>query len=346
MQKKGTLFTIVTPLIATLAAVFSGGVCAQSAEVMARLAKGAQSNGNQITWYESSPEDQINKVLEGFNKAYPEVKVRYVRLVGGNELASRVIQEEQASGKSADVLTGGPDHLWQLNNRSLLKDLTTENLNLPEKLLPTPYSVPTTASVYVQIWNTQRVKNEDVPETWDQLLDPKWTGKIGSWVRAAAFAQLASTWGEEKAVEELRELVKLKPYLFKSTFPLAQGVASGEVDLAIGFHHSMAPVMKSGAPVDFRLLNPTPMHTISTGITKSSVNPDAAMLLAMWLMTEDGAKLYEQATFRGNPLVPGTDTYKMLQGIEVAEWSANDNEKLAQLNEAYNAILAEGPKAR
>jgi ABC-type Fe3+ transport system substrate-binding protein len=337
---------VLAPIVALAAATFSTGSQAQSAEVMDRLAKAAVADGDQITWYESSPEDQIRKVLDGFAKEYPGVKVRYVRLVGGNELASRVIQEEQASGKSADVLTGGPDHLWQLHNRGLLKDLSAENLGLPEKLLPASYAVPTTASVYVQIWNTRRVKEADVPTSWDALIDPKWNGKIGSWVRAAAFAQLASEWGEEKAEKELRKLVALKPYLFKSTFPLAQGVASGEVDVAIGFYHSMQPVLKAGAPVNYRLLNPTPMHTISTGITKSSVNPDAAMLLALWLMTDQGAKLYEQATSRGNPLVPSTETYKMLQDVKVAEWSFDDTEKLADLNEKYNAILADGPKAR
>lgn len=346
MSKISTRLAALVPVAAVAAAGFCNVVHAQSAEVMERLAKGAVANGQQITWYESSPEDQIAKVLKGFAQEYPDVKVRYVRLVGGNELASRVIQEEQASGKSADLLTGGPDHLWQLQNRGLLKDLSAENLGLPEKLLPASYAVPTTASVYVQIWNTGLVKEAEVPTTWDGLIDPKWNGKIGSWVRAAAFAQLASTWGEEKAEAELRKLVSMKPYLFKSTFPLAQGVASGEVDIAIGFYHSMQPVLSAGAPVDFRLLDPTPMHTISTSVAKSSVNPDAAMLLALWLMTDEGAKIYESATSRGNPLVASTETYKMLQGKEVAEWSFDDTEKLAELNEKYNAILADGPKAR
>lgn len=256
------LASVLGMTAAVAALTWSGGAAAQSAEVMERLAKGAVENGKQITWYESSPEDQISKVLAAFNKTYPDVKVRYVRLVGGNELASRVIQEEQAAGRSADVLTGGPDHLWQLHNRGLLRDLSKDNLNLPEKLLPASYAIPTTASVYVQIWNTRKVKEGDVPDSWDTLIDEKWKGRIGSWVRAAAFAQLASKWGEEKAEKELRDLVELKPYLFKSTFPLAQGVASGEVDIAIGFYHSLQPVLKAGAPVAYKLLNPTPMHTI------------------------------------------------------------------------------------
>lgn len=327
-------------------ALIAGPAQAQSAAVMDRLAQGAAANGKQITWYESSPEDQISKVLAGFNQQYPDIKVRYVRLVGGNELASRVIQEEQASGKSADVLTGGPDHLWQLNHRGLLKDLGAEKLDLPAKLLPVNYSIPTTASVYVEIWNTRKVKDDEVPATWDELINDKWQGRIGNWVRAAAFAQLAHVWGEEKAEQQLRKFVTLKPYLFKSTFPLAQGVASGEVDIALGFYHSLQPILKAGAPVKYRLLNPTPMHTISSGITKSSVNPDAAMLLALWLTTPEGAKIYEDATARGNPVVEGTQTYEMLKGVQVSEWPFDQNDKLAELNDKFNAILAEGAKVK
>lgn len=313
---------------------------ANSAEHLAALAQKAEENKATITWYESSPEDQIKKVINDFNKDFPKVSIRYIRLVGGNELASRVIQEEQASGKSADVLTGGPDHLWQLEQRGLLANLTSEELGLPPELLPVPYAIPTAASIYVQIWNTRKIKEEDIPTTWEEFINPKWKNRIGHWVRAASFAQLADVWGEEKAEAQLRKFASLKPYLFKSTFPLAQGVASGEVDLALGFFHSLQPVLSAGAPIDFKLLNPTPMHTISSTVTKSSVNPEAAKLLVTWLTTERGAKSYEEATSRGNPLVKGTNAYKMLQNVEVSEWPFDKNAELADLNDKYNAILA------
>lgn len=318
----------------------SSSVFANTPEHLNALAKKAEENSATITWYESSPEDQIQQVIKEFNKDFPNVPIRYVRLVGGNELASRVIQEEQASGKSADVLTGGPDHLWQLDQRGLLAHLDAEELGLQPDLLPVPYAVPTAASVYVQIWNTRKIKDEDVPTTWEEFINPKWENRIGHWVRAASFSQLANIWGEEKAEEQLRNFTKIKPYLFKSTFPLAQGVASGEVDLALGFYHSLQPVLNAGAPINFKLFNPTPMHTISSSVAKSSVNPEAAKLLVTWLTTEKGAKAYEEATSRGNPLVAGTNTYNMLQEVEVSEWPFEKNSELAELNDRFNAILA------
>ncbi|MGO3889953.1 MAG: ABC transporter substrate-binding protein [Paenalcaligenes sp.] len=321
---------------------FTCNVYATENSALDTLAQAAEKNGKAITWYESSPEDQIKKVLEAFNQDYPKVQVKYVRLVGGNELASRVIQEEQAAGRSADVLTGGPDHLWQLNERHLLLEMDATTLGLSEALLPVPYAIPTAASIYVQIWNTRKVPADAVPNSWEELINPTWKNKIGNWVRAAAFTQLASVWGVDKAEEELRKFVQLKPYLFKSTFPLAQGVASGEVDIAIGFYHSMQPVMQAGAPVDYKLLNPTPMHTISSSIAKSSVNPDAAQLLAVWLTTSRGATAYEEATSRGNPFVEGTNAHEMLSTVEVADWPFDKSSELAELTDKFNAILADG----
>ncbi|OZI21966.1 hypothetical protein CAL18_13800 [Bordetella genomosp. 7] len=329
---------------AAILAATCSTAAAQSADAMQALAaKAAQAE--PVVWYESSPESQIVEVLKAFNARYPDVKVKYVRMVGGNELASRAIQEVQARGHTADLLTGGPDHLWQLNQRGLLRDLSQDNLGLPSQLLPVNYAVPTTASVYVLLWNSRKVADDQAPRNWDEVINEKWTGRMGSWVRAAAFAQLASAWGEDKAKSSLDNFVKLKPYLFKSTFPLAQGVASGEVDVAVGFYHSAQPVFDAGAPVKYRMLDPTPMHTISSSVSKSARNPSGATLLMLWLATPEGAEVYEKATSRGNPLVSSTKTYQMLQGVKVAEWPFDDVEKLATLNEQYNAILAKARPA-
>lgn len=338
----------LTHITAALAfCLYAGAAASQTAATLDRLAKGAVSNGTEITWYESSPENQISKVLAAFKKTYPKVNVRHVRLVGGNALTSRVIQEERATGKSADIVTGGTAQLQQLHKRDLMKDLSKENLNLPKELMPASYVIPTAASVYVEIWNTNTVKDKDVPTTWDSLLTNKrWTGHIGAWVRPTAFSQLASLWGEQKAEKDLRQLIALKPYLFKSTFPLAQGVASGEVDVALGFYHTLQPVMKAGAPVNFRLLDPTPMHTIVSGVIKSSANPDAAMLLAVWLASPEGAKAYEDATSRGNPVVPTTKMYKMLEGVDRAEWPFAQTSKLIELNKKFNAIVTDSPSRK
>jgi hypothetical protein len=64
------------------------------------------------------------------------------------------------------------------------------------------------------MWNTQKVSDSEAPRTWEDVLNPKWTNRTGSWVRASAFAQLAATQGPDSARRQLERYVALKPMLF------------------------------------------------------------------------------------------------------------------------------------
>jgi ABC-type Fe3+ transport system substrate-binding protein len=329
------LGTVVLALSATTA----------RADPAADLAKAAASKP-PVTWYESSPTEQIDAVLAAFNKRYPQVKVRHTRLVGGNELAVRGVQEMQARGYTGDLLTGGADHISQLNGRGFLETVDWRRLGVPAAYVPIPQMVATTASVYVVLWNTRKVAAADAPKTWEEVLDRKWTNRMGSWVRAAAFAQLAATQGPDTAKRMLERYVQLRPMLFKSTFPLAQAVAAGEIDVAIGFYHSTLPPIKAGAPVDMRALDVVPMHIIYSAVTKNSRKPEGARLLLAWLSTDEGALAYENATGRGNPLAPKTKTAQLISGKKVSEWPPEKSDQLGALNEHYNRILETVGSAR
>jgi ABC-type Fe3+ transport system substrate-binding protein len=316
----------------------SAPVLADPAAESARLAKVAEGKG-PITWYESSPSEQADKVIAAFGKKYPGVKLRHTRLIGGNELAVRAVQETQARGHTGDALTGGADHIWQLGGRGILDNANLGALGVGKGMTPAPFAAVTAASVYVLVWNTRKVPEAQVPKTWAEALDPKWAGKMGSWVRAAAFAQLAATQGPDTARQMLTKFVALKPMLFKSTFPLAQAVGAGEVDLGIGFYHTTLPPMKAGAPVQMRALDIVPMHVIYSAVSKNARNPEGARLLLAWLASEEGALAYEEATGRGNPFVARTQTAAFIKGKKLSEWPPEQSNELAALNEHYNKLL-------
>ncbi|MET4576432.1 ABC transporter substrate-binding protein [Ottowia thiooxydans] len=308
------------------------------AQSLAELAKTAASKP-PVTWYESSPSEQIDKVLAAFGRKYPSVKVRHTRLVGGNELAVRGVQEMQARGYTGDLLTGGADHMSHLKGRGYLEGVNWSQFGVPKSYAPNPEMVATTASVYVALWNTRKVTEAESPKTWEDVLNPKWTNRVGSWVRAASFAQLAATQGPDSAKRQLERFIKLKPMLYKSTFPLAQAVGSGEVDMGIGFYHSTLPPMNAGAPIQMRALDVVPMHMIYSGVSKGARNPEGAKLLMAWLTTNEGALAYEEATGRGNPLVTATKTAKFIAGKKVSEWPPEKSDELGALNEYYNKML-------
>lgn len=329
---------------AALSAALSLPAHAQAPSLDA-LVRAAESKP-PVTWYESSPSGQADKVLAAFNKRFPKVRVRHTRITGGNTLAVRAVQEMQARGYTGDVVTGGADHTWQLRERGYLAAPDWAALGVPKALTPFPEAMATTASVYVVLWNSKKVTDADAPKTWEQVLDPKWTGRTGSWVRAAAFAQLAATEGADVARKQLQRYVALKPMLFKSTFPLAQAVGSGEVDVGIGFYHSTLPPMDAGAPIKMQALDIVPMHTIYSALTKNARNPEGAQVLLAWLASEEGALAYEQGTGRGNALVPSTRTAQFIKGKKLSEWPPEKSGELGTLNEEYNKLLETAGAAR
>ncbi len=335
MRSIASLPLVWRALVAAGAIAFSGAVAAASLDDLAKIAAGK----GPVTWYESSPVEQIDKVVAAFHKTYPGIQIKYVRLVGGNELAVRGVQEMQARGYTADILTGGADHIWTLHGRGYLENVDWKALGVPAKLTPTPYALATAASVYVVSWNANKVKDAETPRVWDDIADPKWTGRMGSWVRASVFAQLASKWGEPRADALLERFVKIKPMLFKSTFPLAQAVGSGEIDIGVGFYHSTLPPVLAGAPIKYKVLDVVPMHTIYSAMTKNARNPEGTMVLLAWLASDAGAAAYEAATHRGNPLIATTKTAQLIAGRDIAEFPPDKSDELGRINQRMNAVL-------
>jgi putative spermidine/putrescine transport system substrate-binding protein len=103
---------------------------------------------------------------------------------------------------------------------------------MPGQFVPHIYSVQGLA------YNPQTVK--DPPKRWDDLLDPKWKGKVGSlatagiWIMmGAALSQGGNTNDFDKAKEFMLKLNDNGLHLYAQTDDIAPGFKSGEIDVAI-----------------------------------------------------------------------------------------------------------------
>jgi ABC-type Fe3+ transport system substrate-binding protein len=329
-------------LVAGAALATAGSLPAQD---LSRLAAAAEKEG-ALVWYESSPPDQADKVIAAFNKRFPGIKVRYDRIVGGNDLPRRIVQESQAGGPTADVALGGGDHTWQLAARGFTQDVNWDEIGIPKPLQASKFAVISAASIYVLVWNTKKVPDAEVPRTWEALLDPKWKGRLGTWVRAGGFGQLAYVWGADKSKEYLARLIDQKPFLFKSTFPLAQAVAAGEVDMGIGFYHTSQPPIKAGAPIRIAAIDPVPISTIYGFVPKNAKNVNAAKLFLAWLSTPEGARMYEDGTDRGNHLIEGTRARAFVTGKKISEFPPAETERFSAIVRELDQMLERSGTAR
>jgi putative spermidine/putrescine transport system substrate-binding protein len=103
---------------------------------------------------------------------------------------------------------------------------------MPEKFVPHIYSVQGLA------YNPVTVK--DPPKSWDDLLDPRWKGKVGAlagsglWVmQGAALAKGGSPTAWDAAKEFLTKLNDNGLHLYSQTDDMAPGFKSGEIEVGV-----------------------------------------------------------------------------------------------------------------
>jgi iron(III) transport system substrate-binding protein len=315
------------------------------ADSVQELAAVAAKKGPLI-WYESSPPEAVLKIAAAFNKRYPDIKIQFVRNTGGGGIAARIIQESDAGAATASFFIGDVAQLIPLDQRKLLLSRDWKSLGVDPALVTTPYAVASTAALGVLVWNKQRVAEADLPNTWDDFLAERWRGKIGQWVRAATLGTLAKTYGEQHMRDYTRKLVELRPMIYASTFQLAQQVAAGEADIGMGLYHSAQPVIAAGAPLGLRFLDPTPVNTLYGAVVSKGGNPEGAQVLLAWLSTLEGAKAYEAAIGRGNPLVKGTEAAERVGAHKLVEYSFAEAQTIEKLDAELTQMLMAADKKR
>ncbi len=250
------------------------GMAAQAAAIddnLDQLAAAAAKVGSVI-WYESSPDEQAEQIVAAFNRHFPAVKIEHVRDTGGNSIGARIIQESQGSVRTADIATTGWSILTPLIARNLAMQVDWKSLGAAPDLVAPPYGISTTAVIYIIVYNTALVPAADAPKNWMDLLNPRWDGKIGLWIRAEGEAALAASWGEDKVADYIKKLNALHPVLEKSTFPLAQQVAAGELLVGFGIYHTAQPPLRRGAPIKVVVPDPAPVDTLFSFVPAPAQN--------------------------------------------------------------------------
>lgn len=317
-----------------LAATLTGA----RADALGSLATTAAGKG-PVLWYESSAPEQIAQVITAFNRAYPAIRVQYVRNTGGASIAARIIQESSAGAQTASFITADAQQFLPLEGRGLVLSRDWAELGIDPKLVGSKTAVGIAAAFSVIIWNKTKVADAEAPASWDDLLSDRWRGRIGQWSRGAMLATLGQAYGGDRMRDFTRRLVALQPMIYPSTYQLSQQIASGEVDVGMGLYHTIQPALAGGAPVGMRIVSPVPINTLWGGVVTKGANPEGGQVLLAWLASRDGAIAYETATSRGNPLVQGTQTAALVAGKELVESPLSQIEAYDRLDQELTKLL-------
>jgi iron(III) transport system substrate-binding protein len=157
--------------------------------------------------------------------------------------------------------------------------------------------VATRLNIFAQAYNTTKIKKEELPKTWEDLLDPKWKGRLGiegsdqDW-----YAAVVKDLGEDKGTKLFKDIAaKNGLSVRKGHTLLTQLVASGEVPFALTVYNYKAQQLKTqGAPVDWFAVEPAYARPNGVGLLKNSTHPNAAVLFYDFMITDAQQKLLEK----------------------------------------------------
>jgi iron(III) transport system substrate-binding protein len=154
---------------------------------------------------------------------------------------------------------------------------------------------PDRLNFFVVGYNTQKVRRDELPMSYDGFLDPKWRGRIGIEATDSEWmAGVVKNWGEPRGMDFFRKLGAMKPDVRKGHVLLAQLVATGEIPVGLTMYNAnIESLKKKGAPIDFVPVQPVIARPQGIGVARSAPHPAAALLFVDFVLSPEGQKLYE-----------------------------------------------------
>ena len=305
---------------------------AAATEPLAQFIEGAKKEGTlRGQWSQNSfgGSAGLGELVAGMNKKYGlNLKPQFTPGPDMQRLMLRLAQEAEAGQPaSTDVYLGNSQAIFDAMKAKVLKPVEWLRI-LPRKIPSEPGFEPTApensavifASAVVGIlYNTDLVKGDDVPRSLEDVLKPKWKGKIASTPYAAGFRELAmpGLLGREYVMEFTKKLSKQIGGLVRCGE--AERFTSGEfLMLVLTCGGSDVNVLQgTGAPLAHTVVKEgTVIHPRYAGVPKNSRSPNAGALLAAYLHTPEGQALLWKHDGMDLHLYPESKMKKEVDGVK------------------------------
>lgn len=248
----------------------------------------------QLTVYTSHKKEVYGPVVKEFQER-TGIWVR-VEEAGTNELLVRIASEPSA----CDVMFGGGVESLEAYSDCFLPYQSTELAAVdPGFLSSQGFWTPFSALPMVFIYNTNLLAPETAPQSWAELLQPQWDGKVayadpnisGSCYTALATAiQSCSPREQGETVDAFFAVTGNS--LLKSSAEVYTGVSDGSFMVGITLEESAIKQRKLGKDVGF--LYPTDGSSAvpdGTAIVKGTKNPAGAKMFVDFTVSQDVQQL-------------------------------------------------------
>jgi ABC-type Fe3+ transport system substrate-binding protein len=258
-----------------------------------RLYELAKNEGEAVI-YANMDVSAMKPLTDGFMKRYPGTKAASVHFSGA-AIITRLDVEARAGKPVSDVVLSG-----QLGVLALIEKKIAMRYRSPEREffrdglkdkdgLWTAYMT----NVMVSAYNTRQIKKEEAPRTVEDLLKPRWKGKLTMDSQSYVwFGTMLQYLGEEAGLRFMRQLNEQNISHQRGRRLMTQLVAAGEFDMAVETNlNSVLTLNKQGAPLSFAPIQPYFLSPSLVFMSANAPRPYTGALFIDYLLSEDGQKI-------------------------------------------------------
>jgi ABC-type Fe3+ transport system substrate-binding protein len=235
---------------------------------------------------------------------------------GGRDLPAKFLPEKQADRAfSSDIFQARQYEVSVLLNDDYTVDVDWAALGYSEDMLSTDADhrgLRTERHPFGLTYNSEKYPADELPATYEELIDPQWEGKIaidptGSQLGPLAMADGMGADGAREWFDEFYDVVK--PVVFEGNTASAQAIATGQFDLTLNSsQHNVKSQTDAGLPVDFKFLDYVPLNDLYHFVVAGTPRQNAAVCFANWWSSPDGgtAVMNELEGVSNDDIPPGT----------------------------------------
>ena len=260
------------------------------------LIRGAKKEGKVVFW-SSMRIDDSKALAAGFEARYPFIKVDIFR-AGGEQIVNRAMAEHLAGRTTYDVVNAFA--LKVLQNKGMLQPYAAEEAtHYPAGFKdPQNYWVSLYSGYNVIGYNTKLVPKAEAPRNWEDLLNPRWKGKLGMDDEEYFWhAGMLKHWGEEKGRKYMEDLSRQGLQFRNGHALLADLMSIGEFPVVVVVYPDQIEQMKAkGQTVEWiKTTDPILVNLAPVGVAARAPQPNAAKLLMNYSISKEGQEILQKA---------------------------------------------------
>ena len=302
----------------------------------AKLIDAAKKEGGKVVIYGSLETPVVEGVMQAFRKK-TGLNAEYWR-ASAMSVMNRAMTEYRAGSPLFDVVLNNSDPLVIMAQEGMIAKYDSPTASkYPKEQIDARFGPITRYGIVGVVYHKGLVKPEDAPKSIEDLVNPKYKGKLvmaDPTLHVTTIQWLSSLpkiMAKEKTEKFIRDLAAMKPTLVESMLPVSERVATGEIPIGLTFVKFAYSAAQGGAPLDYARIDKMLGDAHFVVLSNKAPRPSAGKAFVDFYLDDETMKILAQSGEFVNrkgiyPPLPGAEKIQYVQ-MEVLEAKAFEEKK-------------------